>query len=131
MAETLENECTTCGAREWHWNNVQKDLVEQGGLEDKEVMIDPSSVHAHGCKGEYRGNQFHITWVANVLLLLTSKEYNQTLVDAFSKVVDYKPFVRYQEPSGEITTEWDNLNPKKRYDEIWHEGKRDITLLED
>jgi len=125
MTETLEE---SANGKEWHWQNVQKDLVIQGGLGEKELKID-SLVRKHGCSGEYNGNQFHITWLPDVLLLVTCKEYDEKLIDAFSKVVEYKPFVRYQEPDGRITVEWDRIHPNKRYEEILGDGKRDITPL--
>ena len=130
MAETIQDACAPVGAKKWYWYNVQKDLVEQGGLEDKEVMIDPLSVNAHGCGGAHKGNPFNITWVPDIFLLVTSKEYDQALVDAFAKVVEYQPFARYQEPtSGLITTEWDKVDPSGRYQALQKEGKLELTKL--
>ena len=63
MAETLEDACTPIGAKKWHWDNVQRDLVQQGGLEDNDVTINPLSVSPHGCGGEFRGNRFAISWI--------------------------------------------------------------------
>ena len=130
MAETIQDACTPIGAKKWHWYNVQRDLVEQGGLEDREVMIDPLSVNAGGCGGEHRGNPFYISWVQGMFLLVTAKDYDQALVDAFAKVVEYKPFARYKEPvNGLITTEWDKVNPSGRYQELQKEGKLELTRL--
>ena len=130
MAETIQDACASTGAKKWHWYNVQKDLVEQGGLGDQEVMIDPLSVDAHGCGGKHKDNPFHITWVSDKFLLVTAKEYDQDLVDAFAKVVEYKPFVRYKESdSGMITTEWDKLDSVGRYQELKKEGKLELTKL--
>ena len=130
MTETIEDACTPIGAKKWHWYNVQRDLVEQGGLNDKELMINPFSVTEHGCGGEYKGNPFYITWVKDKFLLVTAKKYSQELIDAFAKVVEYKPFVRYKEPeSGMITTEWDKVDPEGRYQELQEEGKLELTKL--
>ncbi len=79
MAETIEYACVPVGAKKWHWYNVQKDLVEQGGLRDKEIVIDPFSMNAHGCGGKHRGNPFYITWVPDEFLLVTTRDYDRAL----------------------------------------------------
>ena len=130
MAETIENACTPIGAKKWHWYNVQKDLVQQGGLEDKDVMIDPFTVNAHECSGVHKGNPFYITWIPDTFLLVTSKEYDPAIVDAFARVAEYKPFARYKEPdSGMITTEWDKIDPNNRYQELQRDGKSELIRL--
>lgn len=130
MAETLQDACTPMGAKKWHWYNIRRDLVAQGGLEEKEVMIHPGSVSPNRCAGTHKGNPFYITWSPDQFLLVTSKEYDQELVDAFAKVVEYEPFVRYKEPAtGLITTEWDKVDPQKRYQELETEGKLELTRL--
>jgi len=132
MAETIENACAPAGLKKWHWYNVQRDLVQQGGLEDKNIMINPLTVNAHGCGGEHAGNPFYITWAPNTFLLVTSKQYDPALVNAFAKVVEYKPFVKYKEPdSGLITTEWDKIDPVGRFQEIQGLGKLEMARLEE
>ncbi len=130
MAETIQDACTPIGAKKWHWYNVRRDLVEQGGLEDKEVMINPLSVNSHGCGGEHRGNPFYITWALDAFLLVTAKKDDPALVDAFAKVVGYQPFAKYKEPnSGLVTTEWDKIDPNGRYQDLQKEDKLELTYL--
>ena len=130
MTETIQDACTPVGAQKWHWYNVQRDLVEQGGLEDKDVMIDPLSVREASCGGKYKGMPFMITWVKDMFLLVSSQEYIPELIDAFAKVVEYKPFARYQESTdGLVTTEWDKVNPNGRYQELQAEGKTELIRL--
>jgi hypothetical protein len=130
MAETIQDAFTPVGAQKWHWYNVQRDLVEQGGLKDKDVMIDPFSVKEAGCDGKYRDMPFIITWVKDMFLLLSSPEYSSELTDAFSQVVEYKPFARYKEPSsGLVTVEWDKQDPQGRYKALEQEGKLELTRL--
>lgn len=127
MAETIEDRGS---GSKWHYYNVKKDLVEQGGLEDKDVMVDPLSVDAHGCGGAHKGNPFTITWLPDTFLLVTSRGYDPELIDAFSRVVEYKPFARYREPdSGLITTEWDKKDPNLRYQVLLKKGKLELTRL--
>jgi hypothetical protein len=113
MAETIQNGCD--GQAKWHWYNVMEDLKNQGGLDG--VVINPLSVNAHGCGGETKkGTQFYITWVFNVFLLVSMSQEEQELVDAFAKVVGYRPFCRYiSKDSGLLTFEWDKKNPDGRF----------------
>ncbi len=52
-----------------------------------------------------------------------------TIIDAFAEVVEYKPFARYKEPTGMVTTEWDKVNPDGRYRELQAESKPELTRL--
>jgi hypothetical protein len=127
MPETLQDACTPIGARVWHWYMVQRDLVQQGGLEDKDVMIDPFT---GGQGGKFKDMPFFITWAKDQYLLLSSEKFIPELVDAFSKVVEYKPFVRYVESDSDlITVEWDKLDPNGRYQVLEKENKRQLTRL--
>jgi len=65
----------------------------------EEIIINSSSVSAHGCGGEHRGNPFHITWIPDMILLVTSRDFDTPLVEAFAKVAEYKPLARYREPT--------------------------------
>jgi len=112
MAETIED---VGGGAKWHWYNVMHDLKEQGGLEG--VVINPSSVDDHGCGGDHNGNRFYITWVYNRFLLVTMQQFSQPLVDAFARVVEYKPFCCYGRNSL-VTVEWDKTNPVHRFEEL-------------
>lgn len=130
MAETIQDACTPVGAKKWHWYNVQKDLVEQGELNDEDISINPLSVNAHGCGGEHKNNPFYITWAPDTFLLVSSKEDDPELTKAFEKVVEYKPFAKYIEPlNGLYTTEWDKIDPDKRYQELQEEGKQELIRL--
>lgn len=121
MAETLR---TSLG---WNWADIMHDLKSQGGLD---IVIDPLTVKPGQCGGKHKNNPFFITWCKDQYLLVTSYKYDQALVNAFSKVVEYKPFVQYKEPeTGFITNEWDKANPQERYQELQKEGKLELTKL--
>lgn len=128
MVETLEDACTPVGAKKWHWYNIERDLVGQGGLERGDIKIDPFSVTDHNCGGEYRGNRFAITWVPDTFLLVSAKEYIPQLIGAFAKVVEYKPFARYRK-DGLVTTEWDKVDPEGRYKKLQEKGELELTRL--
>lgn len=123
MVETIQD-------AKWHWYNVQKDLINQGELKEEEIIINPFSVDSHGCGGEHKGNPFYVTWVKDRFLLVTSKNYDSDLIEAFARVVEYRPFARYKESdSNLITTEWDKINPEERYNELLTQNKSDLTRL--
>lgn len=113
MPETLTN---NHGIEKWTWANVMGDLRDQGGLDG--VIIDPFSVCPAGCTGKYSGNHFSISWVKDVLLMLTMEEPSDTLVDAFTKVVNYSPFCRYMDKNGLPTVEWAKNDADQRFAEL-------------
>lgn len=115
MAETIVKRGSVA---KWHWYNVMADLQEQGGL--KGVIIDPLTVDKHGCGGSIGDNPFYITWLHEKLLLVTMETFSKQLVDAFARVVEYKPFCRY-ERDGMVTVEWDKVSPQSRFEELQHE----------
>ena len=121
MSETIE--ITDDGFEIWPWYNIMHDLKNQGHVE---ITIDPLTIDAYGCGGTVGENRFYLTWVYNKFLLVTMQEYSQQLVDAFSIVVGYKPFARYQS-DGLITAEWDKVSPIERFIEL--QEKTDISNL--
>jgi len=118
MAETIEIGCD--GTKKWMWFNVANDLEKQGGL--TEVLIDPLSVCASGCGGEHEKNHFYITWIHDLFLLVTMQTFSQALVDAFSKVVEYRPFCRYTSKGNLETIEWDKKDPDSRFAELQNDS---------
>ncbi len=113
MPETLTN---NHGIEKWTWANVMGDLRDQGGLDG--VIIDPFSVDPAGCTGKYSGNHFSMSWVKDVLLMLTMEEPSDALVDAFTKVVNYSPFCRYMDKNGLPTVEWAKNDADQRFAEL-------------
>jgi len=116
MAETIE--CVPGSKPKWHWDNVMGDLEKQGGLQG--VVIDPFSVGDHRCGGKTeKDTKFHITWVKDTFLLVSVSQEEQALIDAFTKIVEYKPFCRYVSiKSGLLTFEWDKKDPESRFDAL-------------
>jgi hypothetical protein len=101
----------------WHWYDVMSDLEEQGGLAG--VIINPSLMDAHGCGGETeKGTKFYITWQLDMFLLVSMDKEEQALIEAFAKVVGYRPFCHYINRYGLFTVEWDKKDPEGRFAEI-------------
>ena len=46
--------------------------------------------------------------------MLTMKQFSQQLVDAFSKIVEYQPFCRY-ENNGMVTVEWNKSDSEMSF----------------
>lgn len=111
MPETIQD--AGSGPR-WHWYNVMSDLRTQGGVD---AVIDPMTVRKAGCGGTYDNSRFFISWVQDRFLLLTMTEYRPELVEAFAKVVGYRPFCRYVRDELH-TVEWERLSPATRLAEL-------------
>ena len=127
MAETIKDGCDKHA--KWHWYNVMEDLKVQGGLDG--VVINPLTVNAHGCGGETKnGTRFYITWVHNDFLLISMSQEEQELVDAFAKIVEYRPFCRYVNESGLLTFEWDKNDPKGRFLELQSTKETDLQAIQ-
>lgn len=116
------------GVEKWTWANVMRDLQVQGGLE--EVIIDPLSVDLAGCGGEYVGNRFFISWVKDILLMLTMREHSEPLVKAFTKVIDYPPFCKYLDDNGFTVVEWAKNDANERFAQLERDGAYGLVRLE-
>jgi hypothetical protein len=128
MAETIE--CKLGSLSKWHWYNVMSDLRNQGGL--RGVTINPLSVSQHGCGGKTgSGTKFSITWVPDAFLLVSVSQEEQSLIEAFAKVVEYRPFCRYtSKKSGLITFEWDKKDPDSRFIELENNGENKLQKIQ-
>ena len=118
MTETIKQGCN--GVDKWHWYNISKDLVDQGGLSKTDISINPLSVRPSFCAGKFRGHTFTLSWQHEALLMLSMTSFDIDLVNAFSVVVDYKPFVKYLSPNGMITVEWHKIDPDGEFQKILH-----------
>jgi hypothetical protein len=105
----------------WHWYSIATDLESQGGLPG--VVVYPTSVGPHSCGGETReGVGFFITWVKDELLMLSMFPESVGLVEAFAKILEYRPFCKYINPNEIITYEWDSIDPLRRITQLREEG---------
>ena len=128
MAETIRE---VHGQQGWQWYQIMADLKEIGGLAN--VVINPLSVKRQGsCGGTTeKGTVFYITWVLNRYLLVTMSQEEPQLIEAFSKVVEYKPFCQYLEDSEKtlITFEWDKIDPSGRFLELQSNHVKELRQL--
>jgi len=125
MPETIEK---IGDVPKWHWYNVRNDLIEQGGLEEDSITINPLTVTDEGCGGTHEDAKFYITWMHEVGLIVTSEKEDVQLVDAFSNVVGYKPFAKYIDDNG-TTFEWYKKDPDAMYQTLMKENKVGLTRL--
>jgi len=120
MAETVVN-------LTWYSHNMESDLEHQGGLDN--VVIDKSNVDEGSYVGRYDGNRFYVRWAYKASLILSMKQFSQKLVDAFSKVLGYKPFCRYN-CDGSVIVEWDKIYPAAAFESLREEkGITNIVRL--
>ncbi len=116
MVETLQ------GGGLWHVTLAEKDLVEQAGLNQSDFEQDFGFF-------KYKERLVIVSHIFNEHLVVSMEgeedEDMKTLIDGFSKVVEYKPFCKYfLIPSNGSkapplpTYEWDKTNPDSRYAEL-------------
>ena len=119
------------GHKSWQWYQVMEDLDKIGGLPN--VVIDPLTVKREGsCLGKTEiGTVFYITWAINTFLLVTMSQDEPKLIEAFSKVLEYKPFCQYIEDSEKtlITFEWDKIDPIARFEELQKKQVKELQKL--
>ena len=126
MAETINRACN--GSRKWHWDEVMNDLKEKGGLAG--VVVDPTSVTNHSCGGQTKkGTKFYITWVPGTFLLLTMSQEEKDLIEAFAKILEYRPFCRYINEHELLTIEWDKKDPERRFIKLEKENKMELQKI--
>lgn len=111
MAETIVN-------GKWHWYQLPEDLKQQAGYED--IYIEPLSVRPASCVGgTAKGNKFTITWRHEHLMMISLLEDEPALIEAFAKVVEYKPFCKYRYRSNGLATyEWAKNDPEDRFEAL-------------
>ena len=110
MPETIDS---SHGVDRWLWHSIMKDLEEQGGL--PEVVIDPLSVKESFCGGRTKeGVAFTVTWCYEEFLMVTTLVEVPELIEAFAKVVGYRPLCKYTK-NRMVTFEWDKVHPTDRF----------------
>ena len=104
------------------------ELVKKGGLNEGDLELSSTD------KGLflYKGKRFFKYGIKNSFIVTTENDDEdfKKVLDAFSNVVNYKPFCKHTEPTANkiVTYEWD-INPKSRYQELLKEGAKDLILL--
>ncbi len=116
----------------WHITLVEKDLVNQAGLNPDAFKQDLGFFR-------YMGRPVAISHIFNNHLVVSMEGEDDgdlaKLVNGFSKVIEYKPFCKYvlnlEEGSSAPplpTYEWDKINPKNRFEEL--KQKENVSSLE-
>ena len=119
----------TCTDDRWLWTDMVDDL-RKAGLE--EVDIDPSTISEdyHTVGGRTKdGIYFVVTWMKDRFLLVSMTKKSQAITDAFSKVVEYKPFAEYISVKGLYTVEWDRTDPKGRFKKLQDKGEKNLKRI--
>ena len=118
----------------WHNLLVERDLVEQAGLNSKDFEQD------FGCF-RYKTRPVIISHIFGQHLVVSMEgeedEAMKTLMGGFSKVVGYQPFCKYTlmfKDGNKVpplpTYEWDKTDPDLRYQELSKkETTSDLTKL--
>ncbi|MBR9691328.1 hypothetical protein GOV06_00935 [Candidatus Woesearchaeota archaeon] len=113
MAETLQSSGL------WHVVSASNDLIEQAGLDADDIEPDLGFFR-------YKKREVIISHIydQHLVVSIQGKEDNdaRTLMDAFSAIVEYKPFCKYtlklEDAPPLLTYEWDKQSPDERYKEL-------------
>lgn len=116
--ETMTN---VRSVQKWTWNNIKRDLIQQGKLDKGDISIDIGSFKPHFFSGTFQDVAFTVSWVRDKILLVSMPEIKQELIDAFSAIVEYEPLASYQRDM--YTIEWDKVDPVGRLEELRNEKK--------
>jgi hypothetical protein len=141
MAETLEDRGY---GPNWYPDNIHLDLINQGGLNEDEIIINPSN-NSPFYGGSYNGYLLNVLWIKDEIMSVTSIRYHKNLITAFEKVVEYAPFARYITPliyipmqfAGEVsftsrdvvTVEWNKIDAPQTLQRLKNERTEGLVDL--
>lgn len=118
----------------WHVTLVERDLVEQAGLNQDDFEQDFGFFR-------YKDRPVVISHIFDQHLVVSVEgeedDDMKVLMDGFSKVVGYRPFCKYIFSSSNngkllslLTYEWDKADPDSRYQELSNKQTTlDLTKL--
>lgn len=113
-----------------NWNGIAYDLVRKGGINQGDITAD-SYLMSNGCTGVYKKNNFFAFSDDSNNLSVSSKSYNPELIEAFSRLLDSKPFAKYTHRlSGLVSFEW-SPTPNERFEELERQKKENLERLID
>lgn len=121
------------GIDRWHWQNVIGDLQLQAGYHDLIHLSsreNPSDdlFFPHEYQGLLRnGESIFIKWHKDYMFLWARRVITE-LVDAFSIVLECKPFCSYEEHDGFfVVLVWNKVDPERHYLNLKSAGKKKLT----
>jgi hypothetical protein len=104
----------------WHVALAKKDLIDKAGLNERDLEYMVTHLL-------YKDRKVIVSHSYNEHLVVSMEgkedEDLQVLMNAFSKIVEYQPFCKYNLliENHELylpTYEWDKINPKERFSEL-------------
>lgn len=114
------------GKYRWHPIDMVNDLVEKGGLKDCDIEV------TRDMKLKYREIHFKVYHEYKQGMILESTKDLTELVQAFSKVLELKPFCKYEIAVNKTTYiiyEWQRMNQIMRYFDLMEDER--IKKLEE
>jgi len=139
--KTYETACATDGSKisyeRWPAQNVENDLISQGGIDAHYLNVKNEGFHGYleVHNGSHNGIGFSMRWEDKNFLVVKLEEDDFELIEAFSKVLEQKPFVRYDSlgaknsETRQVIYEWDSVNPNKRYGALQAETQGKDTKI--
>ncbi len=82
------------------------------------------------CAGSWNDTAFAIEWQPKTYLRLKMPAPNQTLLDAFERVLKHSALAAYKQNDGSVVIEWWINNPDARYRELQSSGVHSLERLD-
>lgn len=113
------------GKYRWPLFNILEDLVNQWGLNEEDLGV------SNEFELFYKNNPLIVDHDYKFGLKIASPKYSEELINAFSKILDLKPFCKYKTNNSPewIVYEWHKTNPMMRYFDLME--KEGIEGLEE
>ena len=82
------------------------------------------------CTGLWKSTTaFQVEWTPSDYFLLTMKEPNKDLLEAFERVLGHHALAAYRNAQGDVVVEWRAKNPDERWSELEKSGVTDLERL--
>lgn len=82
------------------------------------------------CTGLWKSTtSFQVEWTPSDYFLLTMKEPNKDVLEAFERVLGHHALAAYRNAQGDVVVEWRAKNPDERWNELEKSGVTDLERL--
>jgi len=109
------------GLGQLRWSDLAGALEAQGYPAG--VIVDSSSANGHNSGVRYSGHTlndtlFCLAWFLNRSVILSMSQEEPELVEAFARVIGYRPFCRYIDSKKMLTFEFDGIDSEGRFEHL-------------
>ena len=80
------------------------------------------------CQGLWADNSFQVEWEPRQYVQLKMKEANQTVLEAFEKILKHRALAAYQSDGG-VIVEWRTQGGNARFEELQSQGVAELQRM--